>query len=48
MVDEARAQRPDAGPGAGRELEVLGDAAVEQQALRGSLASANLKASPSL
>ena len=33
MGDEFRAQRPDADPGAGRELEVLGDAAVEQQAL---------------
>ena len=32
MIDEARAQRPDADPGAGRQLEVLGDAAVEQEA----------------
>ena len=35
MRDEGDAQRPDADPGAGRELEVLGDAALEQQALFG-------------
>ena len=33
MRDERRAQRPDADPGAGRKLEILGEAAVEQQAL---------------
>ena len=31
VIDEARAQRPDADPCAGRKLEILGDAAVEQQ-----------------
>ncbi len=35
MIEDANPQRPDAHPGAGRELEVLGDAAVEQQALAG-------------
>ena len=35
LGDERRAQRPDADPGAGRELEVLGQAPVEQKALRG-------------
>src|SRR5262249_55732827 len=30
-----RAQRPDAHPGAGRELEILGEAPVEQKALCG-------------
>ena len=33
MGDEGGAQRPDADPGAGRKLEILGEAAVEQQAL---------------
>ena len=33
MRDQRRAQRTDADPGAGGELEILGDAAVEQQAL---------------
>ena len=33
MRDERGAQRPDADPGAGRELEIFGEAAVEQQAL---------------
>ena len=33
MRDEGRAQRPDADPGAGRELEILGDPAVEQETL---------------
>ena len=33
LRQQARAQRADIDPGAGRELEVLGDAAVEQQAL---------------
>ena len=35
MIDELRAQRADADPGAGRELEVLRQAAVEQQPLAG-------------
>ena len=35
MVDEASPQRPNAGPGAGRQLEVLGNTAVEQQAFAG-------------
>ena len=35
MVDELRAQRAGADPGAAGELEVLGEAAVEQQALAG-------------
>ena len=33
MIDEPRAQRAGADPGAAEKLEVLGDAAVEQQAL---------------
>ena len=33
MRDESHAQRPDADPGAGRKLEIFGDAAVEQEAL---------------
>src|SRR5580693_9253118 len=33
MRDERGAQRPDADPGAGRELEIFGEAAVEQEAL---------------
>src|SRR3974390_2191965 len=33
VVEEARTQRSDADPGAGREFEILGDAAIEQQAL---------------
>ena len=32
MRDERRAQRPDADPRSGRELEILGDAPVEHQA----------------
>ena len=35
MIDEAGAYRAEADPGAGCELEVLGDAAIEQQALPG-------------
>jgi hypothetical protein len=35
LRQQARAQRADIHPGAGGELEVLGDAAVEQQALAG-------------
>src|SRR5580704_17645497 len=33
MCDERSAQRPDADPGAGCELEIFGEAAVEQEAL---------------
>src|SRR6185503_20338689 len=31
VLDDARAQRPDVHPGAGGELEVLGDSAAEQE-----------------
>ena len=48
MIDEFRAQWAGADPGAGRQLEVLGKAAVEQQALAGSAGSANFSASPIL
>ena len=48
MRDQCGAQRPDADPGAGRELEVLGEPAVEQQAFGGSSGSANFSASPIL
>ena len=34
-IDDLRAQRADADPGARRELEVFGETAVEQQALSG-------------
>ena len=33
VIDEARAQWSDAGPSAGGQLEVLGDATIEQQSL---------------
>ena len=33
MGDDSGAHRPDADPGAGGQLEILGDAAVERQAL---------------
>ena len=49
MIDELRAQRAGADPGAARELEVLGEPAVEQQALaRIGRGSANFSASPIL
>ncbi len=35
MLEQFGAQRPDAHPGAGRELEILGDAPVEAEALGG-------------
>src|SRR5579875_3765286 len=35
MVDKARAQRTDAHPSSRRQLEVFGDATIEQKALEG-------------
>ena len=46
MRDEACTQPPDADPRAGRELEVLRDASVEDEALLGVGWSANRRASP--
>ena len=46
--DELEPQRPDADPGAGRELEVFGDAPVEDEAALGVALSAKRSASPNL
>ncbi len=48
MIDELRAQRAGADPGAAGELEVFREPAVEQKPWLGSSGSTNFSASPIL
>ena len=48
MVDEGGAQRPDIDPGAGRELEILGHPAVEDEPLAHVAGIGEASASPSV